>query len=300
MSEPIFKRTLQTDTADAEYICNLGIEIPTKSEFSFMDVEIVDAKEFTIIVPFVLAEPINEGFVHHHYCFIVSKNHCCFVALDEGSDQFISIDSDIINLNAENGVSAFLLSTMSINEQLRTKLYKVLVIDIGNMSQNTFNYEIIEEYDPRNQLKKYGRYRDIVDMTMQYLDSINLGLENMQVYFKDSIDNNKQTKYYTLDIQRKIVEIRKQYLGMNDKIAFLMNATLGFMSIEQNNISKVLTLVSSIWVIPTLVAGLFGMNFVNIPLMNTSYGFWAIVLILTIVAGISFFYMKHRGWAKLQ
>lgn len=298
MSNPIFKRALQTNSHDVEYIRNLGIEIPTKSEFPFLDVEIMDASEFTIIVPFILAEPISDGFAHHHYCFIVSKNHCCFVALDEGSDQFISIDENLINKNSNNGVSAFLMSALSINEQLRTKLYKVLVIDIQNMSQNTFNYEIIEEYDPRNQLKKYGRYRDIVDMTMQYFESINLGLEHMQVYFKDSIDND--TKYYTLDIQRKTVEIKKQYLGMNDKIAFLMNATLGFMSIEQNNISKVLTLVSSIWVIPTLVAGLFGMNFVNIPLMNTSYGFWLIVSILTIVAGISFFYMKHRGWAKLQ
>lgn len=80
------------------------------------------------------------------------------------------------------------------------------------------------------------------------------------------------------------------------KVQFLLDAVLGFISIEQNDIFKVLTIASVVGIFPTLVAGWYGMNFKNMPEYDWAYGYqWGIGVILmsTIIPLVWF---KWRGW----
>jgi magnesium transporter len=80
------------------------------------------------------------------------------------------------------------------------------------------------------------------------------------------------------------------------KVQFLLDAILGFISIEQNDIFKVLTIASVVGIFPTLMAGWFGMNFHNMPELGWRYGYQfgiAVILASTIVPLLWF---KWRGW----
>ncbi|KAA8400987.1 CorA family divalent cation transporter, partial [Acetobacter sp. DmW_125124] len=81
-----------------------------------------------------------------------------------------------------------------------------------------------------------------------------------------------------------------------DKVEFLLDATLGFINIEQNGVMKVLTVVSFIGVAPTLIAGIYGMNFKNMPELNWSFGYWYSLGLMasTIVLPLLWFWKK--GW----
>jgi len=82
---------------------------------------------------------------------------------------------------------------------------------------------------------------------------------------------------------------------LTDKVQFLLDAVLGFINTEQNDIFKVLTIVSVVGIPPTLVAGMYGMNF-QMPEYHWHYGYaWGLSLILlSTILPIAWF--KWRGW----
>ncbi len=103
--------------------------------------------------------------------------------------------------------------------------------------------------------------------------------------------------------QRRLKTIDRDITSLNDydaqltgKIQFLLDATLGFINIEQNNTIKVLTVVSIVGIPPTFVASLYGMNFKNMPELGWTYGYqYGLCLIgLSILVPLIIFW--RRGW----
>ena len=83
---------------------------------------------------------------------------------------------------------------------------------------------------------------------------------------------------------------------LTNKLQLLLDATLGLINIDQNNIIKVLTVVSVVGVPPTLVASMYGMNFKEMPELSWAWGYpYALVLILISAVG-PFLWFKWRGW----
>ncbi|MBO1324946.1 magnesium transporter CorA family protein [Acetobacter sp. TBRC 12305] len=81
-----------------------------------------------------------------------------------------------------------------------------------------------------------------------------------------------------------------------DKVEFLLDATLGFINIEQNGVMKVLTVVSFIGVAPTLVAGIYGMNFRNIPELNWAFGYWYALGLMGATTVLPLLWFWKKGW----
>ncbi|MCE1242214.1 magnesium/cobalt transporter CorA [Oryzomicrobium sp.] len=83
-----------------------------------------------------------------------------------------------------------------------------------------------------------------------------------------------------------------------DKINFLMDATVGFININQNKIIKIFSVASVALLPPTLIASVYGMNFGRMPELQWEYGypFSLILMILSVIA--PFTYFRRRGWLK--
>ncbi len=83
---------------------------------------------------------------------------------------------------------------------------------------------------------------------------------------------------------------------LTDKVQFLLDAVLGFINTEQNDIFKVLTIVSMVGVPPTLIASMYGMNFDTIHEYHWRYGYeWGLFLIV-LSAIVPTAWFKWRGW----
>ena len=83
---------------------------------------------------------------------------------------------------------------------------------------------------------------------------------------------------------------------LGNKVQFLLDATLGFINIEQNNGIKVLTVVSVVGVPPTLVASIYGMNFKWIPELQWEYGYFYGLTVIVLSAIMPLVWFKKRGW----
>jgi len=80
------------------------------------------------------------------------------------------------------------------------------------------------------------------------------------------------------------------------KVQFLLDAVLGFISIEQNDIFKVLTVASVVGIFPTLMAGWYGMNFANMPEYHWAYGYQFGIGAIVLSAIVPLLWFKWRGW----
>jgi magnesium transporter len=97
-------------------------------------------------------------------------------------------------------------------------------------------------------------------------------------------------------LSRDIASLNEYERSQAERVQFLLDATLGLTNIEQNNIFRILTVVSVIGIPPTLVASMYGMNFKNMPELEWHYGYaWGLALIF-ISALIPILWFKRRGW----
>jgi magnesium transporter len=79
-------------------------------------------------------------------------------------------------------------------------------------------------------------------------------------------------------------------------VQFLLDAVLGYISIEQNHLFKILTIVSVIGVPPTLLAGIWGMNFHNMPELGWQFGYPLAWLAIVLSTALPLIWFKLRGW----
>jgi magnesium transporter len=80
------------------------------------------------------------------------------------------------------------------------------------------------------------------------------------------------------------------------EINFLMDATVGFININQNKIIKLFSVVSVALMPPTLIASIYGMNFKLMPELDWAAGYpWAIAL-MAVSAAIPLIYFRRKGW----
>jgi len=99
-------------------------------------------------------------------------------------------------------------------------------------------------------------------------------------------------------ILRDIDSLDSHTAFLFDKINFLMDATVGFININQNKIIKIFSVASVALLPPTLIASIYGMNFKNMPELESSWGYpFALVLMLLSVAA-PFIYFRRKGWLK--
>jgi magnesium transporter len=97
-------------------------------------------------------------------------------------------------------------------------------------------------------------------------------------------------------LRADIASLNDYQTYLAEKVQFLLDATLGFINIEQNNIIKVLTVVSIVGIPPTFVASLYGMNFHDIPELNWSFGYWYALALMVVTAVLPLVWFRAKGW----
>jgi magnesium transporter len=83
-----------------------------------------------------------------------------------------------------------------------------------------------------------------------------------------------------------------------DKINFLMDATVGFININQNKIIKIFSVASVALLPPTLIASIYGMNFKFMPELDWQAGYPVALALMLASALVPMWYFRKRGWLK--
>jgi magnesium transporter len=99
-------------------------------------------------------------------------------------------------------------------------------------------------------------------------------------------------------ILRDIDSLDSHTAFLFDKINFLMDATVGFININQNKIIKIFSVASVALLPPTLIASLYGMNFQYMPELSQKWGYPFALIMMIASAVVPMWYFRRRGWLK--
>jgi magnesium transporter len=107
---------------------------------------------------------------------------------------------------------------------------------------------------------------------------------------------NAELRHHVVSLTSDVTSLGEHASFLSDNLTFLLDASLGLISIEQNAAMKLFSWAAVVFLPPTLIAGIFGMNFHYMPELSWRYGYpLSLVLMLATAVG-PYLYFKKRGW----
>ena len=133
-------------------------------------------------------------------------------------------------------------------------------------------------------------------MVRESLVSLNRLLAYHTVTGKASHIHNKDAAAWVADLTRDATALSDHASYLTNKINFLLDATLGLINLEQNQIIKIFSVAAVIFLPPTLVASIYGMNFDTIPELKWAFGYPMAIGFMIMSAILPYLWFKRRGW----
>ena len=126
-----------------------------------------------------------------------------------------------------------------------------------------------------------------------------LSLDRVLTYFAHAIRERKDDPQILTRIEiahRDVLSLMEHMRFLSTRVAFLLDATLGMISTEQNQIIKLFSVAAVMLMPPTLIASIYGMNFKHIPELEFLWGYPMALCAMVVSAVIPFIYFKRKGW----
>ena len=106
----------------------------------------------------------------------------------------------------------------------------------------------------------------------------------------------KDLKTRLRTVERDIDSLSYQSDFLSQRVAFLLDATLGLVNLQQNNIVRIFSVAAVAFLPPTLIASIYGMNFEFMPELHWRFGYPFALLLMVLSAVLPLGYFKRRGW----
>ncbi len=151
--------------------------------------------------------------------------------------------------------------------------------------------------DLRAVIRALGRSDDLVSTIRESLLSLTRLISFLTATLNAPGDRTmKEVKTRLKSARNDIVSLNEHAAFESDTINFLLDATLGMINIDQNAIIKIFSVVAVVFLPPTLVASIYGMNFDVMPELHWLAGYpWALGLMLA-SAIVPLIYFRRKGW----
>jgi magnesium transporter len=143
-------------------------------------------------------------------------------------------------------------------------------------------------------LERVGHCGELVSKARESLASLARLLVFIQQSANGQVSQDSRTRFRTLS--RDVIPMSEYATFLGDKVQFLLDATLGMVSIDQNNILKIFSVVTLFLLPPSVVVGFYGMNFQHIPWLQATWGPWFALAAMIVSAVAPYMYFKWRGW----
>jgi magnesium transporter len=179
-----------------------------------------------------------------------------------------------------------------------------IAAELDSLSHRLFRSRMIEGGGRRTRARQNADLRAILrrvgalgDLTSKIRDSL-LGLSRIVPYVAtmrgDDLPAPVKPRLDTL--RYDIASLSDYDTHLLNKVQLLLDATLGLINVEQNDIIKVLTVASVVGIPPTLIASIYGMNFKDMPELAWSWGYPYGLLLIAISTIAPLLWFKWRGW----
>jgi magnesium transporter len=170
--------------------------------------------------------------------------------------------------------------------------------EIDTISREVFRNKAknatVKARDLQSLIEQIGRKGDILTLARESLLSI-VRLTS----FHQATGNGRAAR----DLRQELKVLQRDAIALSDhasflsnKINFLLDATLGLINLEQNQIIKIFSVAAVVFLPPTLVASVYGMNYDIMPELHWTYGYPFALGLMVLSAILPYLFFKRKGW----
>ncbi|HYF56636.1 MAG TPA: magnesium transporter CorA family protein [Salinarimonas sp.] len=147
----------------------------------------------------------------------------------------------------------------------------------------------------RATLEALGRFGDLISKQRESLVSLERVLLFLTVAYR-TIRVPPELRENVRTTLRDLQSLEEHATFQSSKIQFLLEATLGLVNLEQNNIIKLFSVVSVVFMPPTLIASIYGMNFKLMPELDWTLGYPMALVMMVVAAVLPYLLFRWKGW----
>lgn len=142
-------------------------------------------------------------------------------------------------------------------------------------------------------LLELGRIGDLVSRQRDCFVNI---LRLLTYASNEGAQDTPETTLYTRlrPLHRDVTSLSEYASFLANNVNFMLDAVLGFINIEQNEIIKIFSVAAVIFMPPTLIASIYGMNFKEMPELDMKYGYYITLFVMVVSVVALLIYFKRR------
>lgn len=276
----------------------LSLEIPTRDEMREIELSsrLYEEKKALFMTATMLAKVDSNEPEYDAVTFILANQQLLTLRYIE-PQAFYLFTSKLTKLETPNAI-AILLGLLDATVGRLADILEGVGHRLQEYSKMIFRPEQVttnkKTLDYQQLLQEIGINGDINTNARESL----LAFNRLLIFFGQTknltTDNNYQPYLDTLS--KDISALSDQATFISNKINFLLDASLGMVTIEQNKIIKTFSIAAAIFLPPTLITGIYGMNFHNMPELSWPWGYPMAIGLILLSAWLPYKYFKYRKW----
>ncbi|MBX4930102.1 magnesium transporter [Rhizobium binae] len=278
----------------------LGIEVPTRDDLKDIEpsARLYVENDAVFMTASLVWKADTDAPTLTDVAFILAGN--CLVTIRYAHPKSFALFIAALHRLPENWRSgaALLAKLLETIVDRTAEILEISVSRIDILSTHVFGDRAKKVRKPSNYLEE--KLRDIAGhhrMISKLRDSIG-SLSRLLTFFHTipAIQQDREAKELCRTISRDIQSLSEHAAFIAANITFLLDASLGLINIEQNSIIKIFSIASVVFLPPTLVASIYGMNFQVMPELAWTAGYPYSLALMVISAVIPFFFFRWKGW----
>ena len=279
----------------------LGVDIPAREEMEEIEVSSrlyyeEGAAFMTATLP---ARTDTDDLLMAPVTFVLSSDKLITVRYHEPrAFKTFPQRAEKVSLGCSNGEAVLTALLEAIVDRLADILERAQR-DVDAISHAIFDIDVGKSSDETQNLNKVlhdiGRKGDL---SSNIRDSL-LSLQRLAGFFGQLTTqrrSDKDLRGRVKTLSRDVQSLMDHSSFLSQKITFLLDATLGMINIEQNNIIKIFSIAAGVFLPPTLIASIYGMNFTYMPELKWPLGYPLAFVLMVASALLPYWYFKRRGW----
>lgn len=144
-------------------------------------------------------------------------------------------------------------------------------------------------------LREIGQFGQLISNVRESMVSI----ERVLLFLAANMNRPQKASGFRAEWRtalRDVQAIEEHASFLSNKMQFILDATLGLVSLEQNKIIKLFSVVSVVMMPPTLIASIYGMNFKAMPELDWAYGYPLALALMVLAGGLPYAWFRYKRW----
>ncbi len=282
----------------------LGLQVPTRQEMAEIEESARLFEEHgALVMTAVVVNGVAEGRPSRtQVTFVLSQTHLVSLRYADPVP-FRTFEAKCQRLpDQHTSADRILVSLLESIVERAADVLELVAADLNEVSTTLF----IEDGAPRR--GKRGRAEDALqalikrlgrkNMTVSILRESLLSLTRLVPYLRQGagewLTNGGPQRLKQID--RDLRSLSAYEGQLSSEIVYLHEATLGLINLDQNRIIKVFSIAAVLFLPPTLVGTIYGMNFEHMPELQWVFGYPFALVLMIVSAVLPYYWFRHKGW----